>query len=115
MTPERTESTPAVCLVPAVLATWLAVFRPCFTAPVWSHVLVLVTGAVLAPGKRTVTQALRVMGLADRSGFGRYHEVLNRARWVARAVARRLLHHLLEVLGASGEVVVAIDDTSERR
>jgi len=56
-------------------------FRPCFTAPVWNHILVLVGGAVLAPGKRTVTQALRVMGLADKPGFGRYHEVLNRARW----------------------------------
>jgi hypothetical protein len=33
----------------------------------------LVGGADLAPGKRTVTQALRVMGLADRPGFGRYH------------------------------------------
>jgi hypothetical protein len=31
----------------------------------WNRVLVLVAGAVLAPGKRTVTQALRVMGLAE--------------------------------------------------
>ena len=62
------------------LAAWLAVFRPCFTAPVWNRILVLVAGAVLAPGKRTVTQALRVMGLADDSGFRRYHEVLSRAR-----------------------------------
>jgi hypothetical protein len=45
---------------------------------------VLVGGAVLAPGKRPVTQALRVMGRADKPGFGRYHEVLNRARWDAR-------------------------------
>ena len=41
---------------------WLSVFRPCFTAPVWNRVLVLVAGAVLAPGKRTVTQALRRHG-----------------------------------------------------
>jgi len=75
---------------PPVLAAWLSVFRPCFTAPVWQHVLVLVAGAVLAPGKRTVTQALRVMGLSDDPGFGRYHEVLNLARWDARALARRL-------------------------
>ena len=52
-------------LVPPILATWLSVFRPCFTAPVWNRILVLVAGAVLAPGKRTVTQVLRVMGLAD--------------------------------------------------
>jgi hypothetical protein len=70
---------------------------------------------VLAPGKRTVTQALRVMGLADQHDFGRYHEVLNRARWNSRDVARRLLLHLLAVLWPSGEVVIAVDDTIERR
>ena len=101
--------------MPTILVSWLAVFRPCFTAPVWNHILVLVGGAVLAPGKRTVTQALRVMGLADKPGFGRYHEVLNRARWDARDVARRLLLHLLAVLSPSGEVVIGIDDTIERR
>ncbi len=101
--------------VPAILVSWLAVFRPCFTAPVWNHILVLVSGAVLAPGKRTVTQALRVMGLAEQPGFGRYHEALNRARWDARDVARRLLLHLLAVLAPRGEVVIGIDDTIERR
>jgi hypothetical protein len=100
---------------PAILSTWLAVFRPCFTAPVWSRVLVLVAGAVLSPGKRTVTQALRVMGLADDHGFQRYHEVLNRARWDSRALARRLLMRLLAGFSPEGEVVIAIDDTIERR
>ena len=115
MTSKRAASAQADAAVPAILVTWLAIFRPCFTAPVWNHILVLVAGAVLAPGKRTVTQALRVMGLADQPGFGRYHEALNRARWNARDVARRLLLHLLAVLSPSGEVVIAIDDTIERR
>ena len=63
-------------LVPPILTTWLSVFRPCFTAQVWNRILVLVAGAVLAPGKRTVTQLLRVMGLTDEPSFRRYHEVL---------------------------------------
>jgi hypothetical protein len=100
---------------PPSLAAWLSVFRDCFTAPVWSHVLVLVAGAVLAPGKRTVSQALRVMGLADSPGFGRYHEVLSRARWDARAVAIRLLRELIGAFVPAGEVVIGIDDTIERR
>ncbi len=66
MTQNRIEPSTAQPTVPTILVSWLAVFRPCFTAPVWNHILVLVGGAVLAPGKRTVTQALRVMGLADR-------------------------------------------------
>ena len=94
-------------LIPPVLIGWLAVFRPYFTGPTWQHVLV--------PGKRTVTQVLRVMGLAEHVGFARYHEVLNRARWDARALARQLLLHLLEKLLPSGPVVIGIDDTVERR
>ena len=106
---------PTAPLIPPALIGWLAVFEPCFTAPTWQHVLVLVAGAVLAPGKRTVTQALRVMGLAEPVGFARYHEVLNRARWDARAVARQVLLHLLDKLLPSGPVVIGIDDTIERR
>jgi hypothetical protein len=115
MRQNRIGSTAAQPAAPAIIASWLAVFRPCFTAPVWNHILVLVCGAVLAPGKRTVTQALRVMGLAGQPGFGRCHEVLNRARWDARNLARRLLLHLLALLLPSGEVVIGIDDSIERR
>jgi hypothetical protein len=56
---------------PPVLAGWMSAFRGCFSAPVWSRVLVLVAGAVLSPGKRTVTQALRVMGLASSPGVNK--------------------------------------------
>jgi len=102
-------------LTPPVLAGWLSPFRACFSAPVWCRVLVLVAGAVLAPGKRTVTQTLRVMGLAANPGFSRYHEVLNRARWDSRAVARVLLVRVLDAFLPSGEVVLGVDDTIERR
>jgi hypothetical protein len=102
-------------LTPPVLADWLSPFRACFSAPVWSRILVLVAGAVLAPGKRTVSQALRVMGLAANPGFSRFHEVLNRARWDGRAVARTLLVQVLDAFLPAGEVVLGVDDTIERR
>ena len=46
-------------LPPAILHL-LAPFAPCFSRRVWPHVLVLLAGAILAPGTRTVTAALRV-------------------------------------------------------
>ena len=113
--PSNDATVPQLPLIPPVLIGWLAVFQPYFTAPTWQHALVLVAGAVLAPGKRTVTQALRVMGLEEKVGFARYHEVLNRARWDARALARQLVLHLLDRLLPSGPVVIGIDDTIERR
>jgi hypothetical protein len=112
--PTPIDPRPAVA-VPALLAAWLAPFRAGFTAAVWPRVLVLITGAVLAPGQRTVSAALRVMGLADQPGFGRYHEVLSEAHWDGRALARTLLVHLLERLLPEGEVVIVPDDSIERR
>ena len=41
--------------VPEVLAAWMQPFAVYFTTAVWRHVLVLVAGALLAPGRRTVT------------------------------------------------------------
>jgi hypothetical protein len=73
------------------------------------------TLAARAPDQRTVTQILRVMGLADAAGFRRYHEVPSRACWDSRAVARRLLQSIIERLLPDGEVVMGIDDTIERR
>jgi hypothetical protein len=42
--------------IPAFVLVWMQPFRACVTAPVWAYVLVLVMGAGLAPGKRTVTR-----------------------------------------------------------
>jgi hypothetical protein len=111
----RSSSLAAASLAPPALVSLMAAFRDFFTAPVWDHVLVLVTGMVLAPGKRTVSAALRIMGLGTSPGFARYHHVLSRARWDSRAIARKLLTLILDTLLREGPVVIGIDDTIERR
>ena len=75
----------------------------------------LVAGAVLAAVKRTVSQALWVMGLAEKPESGCYHDVLSRVRWNGRAAARTLLARVLDAFLPAGEVVVGVDDTIERR
>jgi DDE superfamily endonuclease len=62
---------------------------------VWQHVQVLMTGTVLAPGKRTVTAMLQMMGRSAAFDFQTYHRVLNRAVW-SPLTASRLLLRLLE-------------------
>src|SRR3954468_4555597 len=101
--------------VPEVLAAWMQPFAVDFTTAVWRHVLVLVAGALLAPGRRTVTAALRIMGLDQAPGFAVYHRVLSLGRWSSRAVAHRLLVLLVAAFVPTGPVVVGIDDTIERR
>jgi len=93
----------------------MAAFRAFFTAPVWDHVLVLVTGTILAPGKRTVSAALRIMGLGSAAGCARYHHVLSQARWSSHAVARKLPAMIIEAFLPNGPIVIEMDDTIERR
>jgi hypothetical protein len=51
-------------LLPADIVAFLAPFAPLFSRPVWRHVQVLVVGAILAPGRRLVSTALRAVGLS---------------------------------------------------
>lgn len=101
--------------VPEFLRQRLQPWRSCFTAPSWEHVLVLVMGALLATGKRTVSSCLRMTGRAEATNFASYHQILNRVRWSPRAAARRLLGMVVERLVARGPIVIGIDDTIERR
>ena len=78
--------------------------------------MLLAAGAILAPGKRTVTAALRILGREQETDFPIYHGVLNRAVWSSRAVAGWLLRLLVaSFLDADATVVIGIDDTIERR
>lgn len=66
-------------ILPTSMIRILTPFAPLFSERVWQHVQVLLAGAVLAPGKRTVSSALRAMGLGHHKQFHRYHRVLSRA------------------------------------
>ena len=64
-------------------------FADLFTRPTWSNVLSLLAGAVLAPGRRTVSTALRILGRERDPNFCNFHRILNRAAWSSRAAARQ--------------------------
>jgi hypothetical protein len=93
----------------------MIVFAPVFSQRVWPQALTLVMGALLAPGKRTVSQVLRVMGLANEPQFQRYHRVLNRAVWSSLQASRILLSILVKTFAAEDVLVMGLDDTIERR
>jgi len=95
--------------------TILTAFAGLFSKRVWQHVQILLLGAILAPGQRTVTAILRIMGLSGEKNFENFHRVLNRAIWSSRDASRVLLGLLVASFAILGPVVLGLDDTIERR
>jgi len=102
--------------LPAEIIVVLVPFAQLFSERVWLRAQVLVLGALLVPGKRTVSSCLRVMGLAWEGHFTNYHRVLNRAQWSALQASQILLGLLVRVMVPPGAtIVLGADDTVERR
>jgi hypothetical protein len=55
--------------LPKEIVRVLRVFEEVFSERIWDWVQVLVVGAILAPGQRTVAAILRVMGLSEERQF----------------------------------------------
>lgn len=101
--------------LPPELTNWIVVFAPLFSKRVWQSVQLLLAGAIVAIGSRTVTAILRVMGLSQEAQFQKYHRVLNRAKWSTLAGSRRLLLALIDAFIPDGPLLMGLDDTIERR
>lgn len=103
--------------LPGIIINLLMPFAPCFCGETtWRKAQVLLLGSILGTGKRTVTAALRTMGLKDEGKFAQYHHVLSRAVWSPLALAQTLLGLLVDTLyGRDEPVVVGLDETIERR
>jgi hypothetical protein len=102
--------------LPSRFADLVLAFAPVFSQQrTWRRAELLLIGAILAPGRRTVTGLLRITGLGRERRFTNYHRVLNRAAWSPRAASRLLLGLLVDAFAPTGPVVLGVDDTIERR
>lgn len=101
--------------LPVELLPFIVEFQPHFSKSVWENAQVLLTGAILAIGKRTVTACLRITGKSNDPHFQNYHRVLNRAQWSALALSQVLLKLLVKTFAPKGPLLFGIDDTIERR
>jgi len=102
--------------LPEAIITVLRHFELVFSERVWEWAKILLVGAILAPGTRTVASVLRVMGLSRERQFQTYHRVLNRDTWSSRALSRILLRLLVRAfVAADAPVLVGLDEHIERR
>ncbi len=95
--------------------TILGTFASLFSQRTWKHTKVLLIGSILSPAERTVTAALRVMGLSLEKHFANYHRVLYRAKWSSLEASHILLRMLINTFAARGPIILGLDDTIERR
>jgi hypothetical protein len=101
---------------PAAIRPLLTPFAVAFTAPTFRHAVVLVSGTLLASGRRTVAAALRAAGLEEERRFGRSHRVLNRDVWSPVLLSRLLLDLLVcTFVGPDVPIELVVDGTLERR
>ena len=102
--------------LPAVIVSRLLPFERLFDPRTWRKARLLAIGAILSPGKRTVSSALNILGVGQHGDFAIYHQALNRARWSSLQLSRALLLLVVGRLGSSdGPLVFGIDETLERR
>jgi len=102
--------------LPQEMMTVILPFVALFSERVWDYAQILLMGALLSPGKRTVSAALTVMGLKDDSQYQNYHRVLNRAKWCGLTASKILLGLLVATfVAANMPIVLGVDETLERR
>src|SRR2546423_10734459 len=102
--------------LPLWMITILTEFAPAiYGISTWYKVEVLVAGAILATGQRTVSAILRVMGLSQERNYAMYHHVLSRAVWSGLDMSAILLRMILRTFDSGGALVFGIDETIERR
>jgi hypothetical protein len=93
--------------MPCEFVALLVACAPLFSQPVFQHTQVLLMGAILAPGKRTVTAALRVMGLSQDAPFQHDHRVLHRALWAGLTTSQVLLGLLVSACASTGTSILS--------
>ena len=102
-------------ILPGRSMAYLSAFAPLFYQRSWEHASALVVGAILAPGARTVTAVLRVLGRDQEPSYQAYHRLLSRVSWSGLAASRILLRLLIRAFAPTGPLVLGIDETLKRR
>jgi len=101
--------------LPPEILTLISCFACIFTGPSWENAQLLLTGAILYRGARRISCILTIMGLGNEKHFDKYHRFLNRAQWSGLALSQILFGLLLKLVPESCPILIAIDETIERR
>ncbi len=99
--------------LPREAATLLGRFAPAFAGSVFVRWVVLLLGAILTTGRRTVQNILRTVGPIAVGHFSSFHRVFSKRRWSMWRVGRVLATLIVELLVPDGVIDLVGDDTVE--
>ena len=102
--------------IPTGFQETISYFSFAFRKEVWNKVQILLVGAIICPGSRTVCNVLRSVGLRWEKNFPKYHRVLSQDKWSAFQLSKVLLRLVIQIFVPKKEaIVLGMDDTIERR
>jgi hypothetical protein len=97
--------------IPTFALPVLTMLRPTFSTPTYKRFLVLLLGALLTTGRRTITNILRTVRHQAPGHASSYHRVFSWRRWSTWVMARAVIRFLLDHVVPPGPVLLAGDDT----
>lgn len=97
--------------IPTFARPVLTMLRPTLSTPTYERFLVLLLGALLTTGRRTITNILRTVRHQAPGHASSYHRVCSRRRWSTWVMARALIRFLRDHVVQPGPVLLAGDDT----
>jgi DDE superfamily endonuclease len=98
-------------ILPAEAIALLDCFAPVFTHPTFRRSLVLLAGAILTPGRRTVANLLRTAGAFAPGHISSYRRVLSQGRWSMVQLGCVLARQVVALLPDDVSIVLVGDDT----
>ena len=102
--------------IPSGFQDTISNFSIVFRKDVWGKAQILLLGAIICPGSRTVCNLLRSVGLRWEKNFPKFHRFLSCDKWSSKKLSEVLLNLLVSAFIKEGEALVfGIDDTIERR
>src|SRR3990172_6164985 len=97
--------------IPKAAEPFIQAFAGAFTRPTFPRFVVLLMGAILTAGRRTINNMLRTVGSLAPGHPSSYHRVLSRRRWSSWRLARALAGYILRHWIPEGPVPLCGDDT----
>ncbi len=89
----------------------VALAQGCFSAPSLAIFTTVLTGWVLAPGRRTITAMIAVADPEGRRAHDAYHRFFRAGRWSTTAIWKALVVHVVATICPTGTMTLDVDDT----